>query len=83
MTREQFYRVLRKLQACQRRMVGYTTEFRCGTYCKQDGTPAIDFYTSYKEKFLRSGTITENDDYNNAAQKVRDFMDYMKQNGWI
>ena len=84
MTKDQFMRILVRLQQMQQMTVGSKVEFKIDVYRRSDDDDAaLDYTTHYKEQYLRSGTILEKDDFSTSSAKVNDFMAYLRNNKWI
>lgn len=83
MTKEQFMKVLSKLQQLQQMTVGEVIDFKVITYRRQDDAAAIDFMVNMRDKYIRSGTITENEEYKATCGRIKDFADYLRSNKWI
>ena len=83
MTKDQFMEILRKLQQLQQMAVGEAIDFKLITYRRQDEAAAVDFMLNLKDKYIRSGTMTENEGYEMTSKRVKDLMEYMRSNKWI
>ena len=83
MTKDQFMKILVKMQQLQQMTIGEAIDFKVITYRREDQAAAIDFMVNLKEKYIRSGTITENEEYKATCGRIKDFADYLRSNKWI
>lgn len=86
MTKDQFAKLVYRLQRMQRMTIGSALDFRVMTFKRQDETNdvmAVECAAYYKEKLLQYIQVFENQDYKINSDKVKEMYEYLRSNKWI